>query len=143
MRLISISILYLVINRFCTKAERELSLEHSATINHAYHTLKEPSLRAKYLLSLFGKDVDTMPTQSHDYLMWVMEMQERIQEATEVPELEELLEDVESRAEVVGKNLTEAFRSSPPDIQAAIGLTGELNYLHRMEQEIRDKLPAR
>lgn len=60
--------------------QRRLSVQQSAQINEAYHTLKDPLARAKYLLLLNGMDIsatkDTI--MSPEFLMQQMDLRERL-----------------------------------------------------------------
>ena len=83
-------------------AERRLSLQWATRANEAYQVLKNPLLRAQYLLSLAGHDVEgennnAMPPE---FLMEQMEWREAVAEARiarEQGELEQLHYRVKQR----------------------------------------------
>ncbi len=121
----------------------EFSQKHSAILSHAYNILKEPSLRAKYLLELHGVHAnENDKAMDPEYLLWVMETQERIAEA-HVEDLPAILKDVEEEGEKIQKALSLAFTSQPLQLKEAETLTKKLNFLHRIEQAILDRMPAK
>ncbi len=70
-------------DRFAAASEREqrLALEESARLNEAYQVLKNPSRRARYLLSLQGEELSQETTvQDPAFLMQQMELREELQE---------------------------------------------------------------
>ena len=75
--------------------ERSISRRHSALTSHAYHTLREPSLRAKYLMELNGREIEEKKKASvpADFLMWILEKQEEMEDAQE-EDLPALLQEV-------------------------------------------------
>jgi molecular chaperone HscB len=85
------------------------ALSDSSDINKAYQTLREKYKRAKYLLSLYGYQVDQQKSVPPALLMTVMEAQEKLAEidiqtaphirARLMEELEPLLERLEERRE--------------------------------------------
>jgi molecular chaperone HscB len=63
-------------------AEQRASLEQTAALNEAYLTLKDPFRRAEYLLSLHGgPTAQQEKNHDQDFLMEMMELRERIEEA--------------------------------------------------------------
>ncbi|MFC1557525.1 Fe-S protein assembly co-chaperone HscB [candidate division KSB1 bacterium] len=58
--------------------EQNISLENSAFLNRAYKTLKDPFLRANYLIERYGPDIrnDRKKSIPKDLLMEVMEVHE-------------------------------------------------------------------
>ena len=88
-------------DRFVGKpeAERQAAMQRSVDINNAYHTLKEPLTRARYLLHLNGVDVGTdkdtvKPSQA--LLMKIMELSEDPPAAEKLEQMRESsISDVE------------------------------------------------
>ena len=78
-------------DRFADASEREqrLALEHSASLNEAYQTLKNAPKRARYLLAMRGDEVPLEVTV-HDPEFLLQQMQWR-------EELEDLLTRVSRR----------------------------------------------
>ena len=62
--------------------ERRLSVQQSALINEAYHTLKSPLHRAQYILKLKGVDLLNDKTTSMDpeFLMQQMRLREELEQ---------------------------------------------------------------
>lgn len=58
--------------------ERRLSVQQSARINEAFQTLKKPLSRARYLLGLYGKDLDDQHVMDPRFLVQQMELREKI-----------------------------------------------------------------
>ena len=64
-----------------TETEKQISLGNSALLNTAYHTLKDPVLRAEYLLKLeagSAKDISNSPPA--DLFEEILELQEDLEE---------------------------------------------------------------
>ncbi len=61
--------------------ERRLSVQQSARINEAFQTLKKPLSRARYLLGLYGKDLDDKNVMDPRFLAQQMELREKIEAA--------------------------------------------------------------
>lgn len=92
----------------------------SARINEAYKTLQSPLLRAQYLLSLRGVEVEsdeTAKVEDAELLMEVLETRERIEEAENEDDLLEMKTANDLRIEESVKVLQEAFEND--DIEAA------------------------
>ncbi len=65
--------------------ERRLSMQGATHINEAYETLKDPMLRARYLLLLNGIDMDAQQETTGDvaFLMEQLELREELAEVRE------------------------------------------------------------
>lgn len=90
----------------------------SARINEAFKTLQSPLLRAQYLLSLRGIDIhedETAKVEDPELLMEVLDARERIEEAQEESELEEMKVENDARVENSVKLLEEAFEKDDVD----------------------------
>ncbi len=68
----------------CPENERLQAVQQSATINRGYQTLRQPLLRAEYLLGLHGYDIcnEQHTLQDAEFLMEQMALREAL-EATE------------------------------------------------------------
>ncbi|HEY5603707.1 MAG TPA: Fe-S protein assembly co-chaperone HscB [Gammaproteobacteria bacterium] len=64
-----------------TDLERRLSMQQSALINEAYQTLKNPLLRARYMLQLKGVDLSSESSVNMDseFLMQQMRLREELE----------------------------------------------------------------
>ena len=69
-----------------TDADRRLALQSSARVNEAYRALKDPVLRAQYMLSLRGIDAgdETDTALPFDFLERQLERREAVAEAAQV-----------------------------------------------------------
>jgi len=64
-----------------SESERAASLRQASYVNTAYDTLKDPVLRAGYLLSLAGVslDIETNTSMAHDFLLKQMHWRETME----------------------------------------------------------------
>lgn len=77
-------------------AQRE-AVQYSALINSAYQTLRDPLLRARYLLSLAGHGLDNESTTvaDTDFLMAQMDLREQLDDADSLEALAALRQEVQ------------------------------------------------
>ncbi len=66
-----------------SQQERRLAVQSSGHINQAFETLKGPLSRARYMLALYGIDLDVLQETTSDplFLMEQMELRETLAEA--------------------------------------------------------------
>ena len=127
-------------------SERRRSLQLATRVNEAYQTLKNPLLRAQYLLSLAGESVDkenntAMPPE---FLMEQMEWREAVAEARqarEYGELEQLHHRVRQRMSKRYEQLAELLDDQHDYIQAADRIR-RLMFLEKLLAEIDDGMAA-
>ena len=64
-------------------AERRIAMQWATQVNEAYRTLRNPLLRARYLLELGGHDarIETNTAMPADFLMQQMELRETVADA--------------------------------------------------------------
>lgn len=77
-------------DRFADASEREqrLALEHSASLNEAYQTLKSATKRARYLLALRGREIPLEVTvQDPEFLMQQMQWREELEDLQDSADL--------------------------------------------------------
>lgn len=81
-----------------SESDNTLSLQLSGYINQAFDTLTNPLLRAIYLLKYYGVEVDLVhdTTFPAEFLLEQIELRERISEAENTADFEEL-EDIENQ----------------------------------------------
>jgi molecular chaperone HscB len=131
-------------DRFASKGarERRLSLEHATALNDAVRTLRNPLLRADYLLLLRGVDVaaegEDRVTLEPMFLMEILELREALDELTGPdahPERAKLRHDIIARYEgslaALGAGL-DADEALPALVQSA----AQLRYLRRVIEEL-------
>lgn len=119
----------------------------ASQITHAYDTLRKPHTRATHLLELVGRPMeetaDSASLVSPDFLMHVMEWREDIDSIggdndADIQELEQLLSQTRKEIETVLIQLDAAFESE--NLDRALQLSAQLQYWHRIEETIQDKL---
>ncbi|MFC3609097.1 co-chaperone HscB [Stutzerimonas tarimensis] len=129
-------------DRFASGSEREKrqALERSANLNEAYQTLRSPSRRARYLLSLRGHDVPLETTvQDPEFLLKQMQLRE---------ELEDLQADANLAGVATFKQHLKVARQTLDETFAAIWqdetrhleaerLVRRMQFLDKLSQEVR------
>lgn len=120
-------------------ATRRLAMEHSAALNEAYRVLRDPVLRAEYLVELAGIDLDSSdkqsgaPHPSQAFLIEMIELREQLEDA-QPGQLDALHEQVEERLdESLSAALAALDADRPRD--AAIALVHR-RYLQRFIDEV-------
>jgi len=124
--------------------ERRLSLQWATQANEAYHTLRRPLARAKYLLHLRGIDLQAesntaMPTA---FLMEQMEWREAVEEAGQGGdhrELERLHHRMRQTLDERYAALAELLDGQRDDLAAAEAVR-KLMFLERLAEEIDESL---
>ncbi len=122
-----------------TDQERRLSVQHAATINEAYETLRDNMLRARYLLSLNGIDWDDErdTVMDAEFLMQQIEMREALAEVNEQPDPLSAAGDILDRVQsLIGQRtgkLGDCFAQQ--DMQAARDIVRQLQFLYKLRQE--------
>ena len=110
----------------------------SSKLNKAYQTLRDPLSRAKHLLKLNGVEIsEDFKIQDPEFLMNVMELQERIVEANE-GELKALFEENDVRFQETVNGISRAFEAK--DYALAQQLIVKLNYWSTIKSLINDHL---
>ena len=73
-------------------ADRRVAMQWATQVNEAYRTLRDPLLRARYLLHLAGHDprIETNTAMPAEFLIEQMEMREAVAEAREGGDVDEL-----------------------------------------------------
>lgn len=123
-----------------SSTEQGFSRSNSTYLNVAYRTLKDPTLRAKYLLQLEGVRAldEASKTADPALLMEVMELRERVDESTSVPDLQALITENRRAIDAVKQELAELYRQKA--WPRMVALTNRLQYLSKVEYEAREKL---
>lgn len=121
-------------------AERRASMQWTTRVNEAFHVLKDPVQRAKYLLELKGVDVafETNTSMPSDFLIRQLELREALElamaerDAGALDRLRLML-----RAERLALEAALADRiDGAKDYGAAAGLTRKLMFLGKLDAEI-------
>lgn len=128
-------------DRFATKPaeERAQAASISLSINEAYAVLKNPLLRAQYLLLRQGirvnMDKDNVkPTPQ--LLMDVMELQDTLHDIDKVS-LGKFIEQINAQMRACNETLADAFAKN--DYARAADATLRLNYLTKISETARQK----
>lgn len=129
--------------------ERRLAMQRTAQLNEAFHVLKQPLLRARYMLELQGVDFNNERDTQQDPIFLMEQM-----------ELREGLEDVQSHADPLGK-ISETIKiidvrekqlfteiqsfldsDNDEDRKTAKAVVHKLQFMHKLRQEAEDKEAA-
>jgi molecular chaperone HscB len=125
-----------------SEAERRLSVQMAARVNEAYHTLKSPLARARYLLELRGVDLnDADTTFDGAFLMEQMELHERLAEvkgsADPHLQLRRIAEDISAHDKTLTAEMAELLRAEDAgSLQQARDITRKLQFFHRLNEEV-------
>lgn len=104
-----------------TEQEKRLSMQGASRINDAFETLKDPLLRAKYMLGLQGVDVERASANTSDpmFLMEQMELREELEGARDKVDpydaVAKLMEHIGSRIEEYLGDIAKGLEASTPD----------------------------
>lgn len=128
------------------ETERRLSMQWATQVNEAYRTLKQPLLRAHYLLRLAGAETDhesntAMPAA---FLIEQMEWREAVAEARasgDHHELEKLMQRMERHGAEIRAEI-ECAIDAKKDYAAAADAVRRLMFIEKLEHEIEDALEA-
>lgn len=122
--------------------ERRLALEHTAQLNEAQRTLKDPLLRGEYLLCLEGVHVgrEDARTQDPALLMELLELQEAVASLRGRAELEAQERALGARREAllaVVRDYSDQRRGTQTE---AVRALHELRYVRRLLETIEQRL---
>jgi molecular chaperone HscB len=122
--------------------ERRLALEHTARLNEAYRTLKDPQRRAEYLMSLEGVRVghEEARTQDQTLLMELLELQETIDAARSEGELRGHKVELGARRDRLLAEVHAYFDAGRGEQGRTVRALDELRYLERLLQTIERRL---
>ena len=119
------------------EAEKRASLQWTTRVNDAYRTLKDPVLRARYLLEQAGLDVgfETNTAMPPAFLMRQLELREALEDATDEAALDALAGQLTKDRQRLEAILA-AKIDGEKDLPAAVGTVRELQFLSRFGEEI-------
>ena len=125
--------------------ERRLSVQQSARINDAFQTLKNPLLRARYMLQLSGIDMnsDTDTRMNPQFLMQQMELREGMDaiknSAHPAEDLLRLNNDIDLTIAGIIQELRKILApGAAHDLQAARDCVRRLQFMSRLQEEARN-----
>lgn len=108
-----------------TEQERRFSMQGAVHINEAHQTLKDPVLRARYLLSLHGIDMDSQQETTHDaaFLMEQMMLREELESLGEKDDpyaaISHFMGDVNDRIKTLADQMASQFEQASVEQLAA------------------------
>ena len=113
---------------FLADEAKIVSIKKAAEVNDAYQTLKSPIRRAEYLLHLYSIDIhdEKYTAVPQDFLMQQMEWREELE--TQKKNKSEMLSQLPR------------YFESKNNLNSAIKVTRELNFIEKIEQHINDAL---
>lgn len=120
--------------------EKRLSMQQTSWVNEAQTTLKNPVLRASYLLKLKGIDfsLENETTMDAAFLMQQLEMRERLenikQENDPLDALDVMSKEVKASAKIMMSHFSECYESDQFD--DARELIRKLQFMQKAENEI-------
>ena len=126
-------------------AEQRVAMQWATRANEAYHTLKNPQKRARYLVELNGVDLQTESNTAMpmDFLMQQMEWREALGEARAAKD-ESALEalDDQVRAERKAQLSTVSSQLDAGDFNAASQTVRALMFLDKFSEELQHAFTA-
>jgi molecular chaperone HscB len=119
------------------EAEKRASMQWTTRVNEAYRTLKDPVLRAKYILERAGQDVgfETNTAMPPAFLMRQLELREALEGARDAAALDGLSKQL-TRDRQRLETLLAAKIDAEKDYPAAVGVLRELQFLARFGEEV-------
>jgi len=132
-------------DNFAAASERDrlLSVQQTANINDAYHSLKQPLLRAEHLLALRGLKISNEQRSFTDpaFLMQQMELREQLAEIREQADPEQAVFDIEQQLLQQRKILQNALNlalsaCTPEQDHQAAELVRKLKFFYKLQQEL-------
>jgi molecular chaperone HscB len=121
--------------------ERQEVEQKASQVTHAYQLIKEPHTRATHLLELLDHPLDeTSQTDlvGVEFLMHVMELREIVDNANNNDALQEIGKEIKGNIQPLLQELETTFDKE--DYTAAMRLSAQLQYWHRLETAIQEKM---
>ena len=122
-----------------SEQERRLSMQGATLVNEAFETLKDPILRARYLLSLKGIEMDAQreSTQDAAFLMDQLELRESLEAArhSDDPfrEISALMLGITRKINsLVGQMAVQFEQATPDQLEAAREILRKMQFLQKL-----------
>lgn len=130
-------------DRFAAKSakERLYSVQHAAALNRSFSDLKDPLLRAEYLLRLKGRRVaggGAETVADPELLLEAMALREELADAENTAAVTALAAKAEKAIGGILAALSEAFIRD--DLDAVAGLVLRLRYMRKFADEAKHRL---
>ncbi|SNY57905.1 Co-chaperone protein HscB [Arsukibacterium tuosuense] len=123
--------------------DRLMSVQQTANINDAYHSLKQPLLRAEHLLALRGLKISHEQRSFTDpvFLMQQMELREQLEEISTSDDPDDAIMAVEQQLQqqrkVLLKQLAAALEANTAEQnQQAAELVRKLKFFFKLQHEL-------
>jgi molecular chaperone HscB len=122
--------------------QQRIAVQYSALVNEAYATLRNPLLRALYLLEQAGLSGEDVAGQQVDggFLITQMELREKLESLGELVEpetvLDHLVNEIKTDVRVLQEQFSHAFTKG--DLTAAASACVKMQYLEKLLQEAEE-----
>ncbi|XP_004843422.1 iron-sulfur cluster co-chaperone protein HscB, mitochondrial isoform X1 [Heterocephalus glaber] len=122
-----------------SQIEKELSEKHSTLVNDAYKTLLAPLSRGLYLLRLHGIEIPegTHYEMDDQFLMEIMEINEKLAEAQNEAAIEEIESTVRAKQNEFTEHVSKAFEQD--DFEKAKEILTKMRYFSNVQEKIKLK----
>ena len=95
-----------------TSKEQKFAMARSSAASEAYQVMKDPIARAKYVLAMYGVELESEVLQDHALLMEIMEEQESLTER------EWTKEELKNKSEEFAKKVTSSLKEAEQLLQS-------------------------
>ncbi|VAX11213.1 Chaperone protein HscB [hydrothermal vent metagenome] len=126
--------------------ERRISVQQTAHLNEAFHTLRDIPRRARYLLELKGIGFDDEKDTHFDgaFLMQQMELREELEAITQTSDpfdkLTKFLAEIKQLRQIMYTELEALFADeSPENLDRAKQSVQKVRFLNRLQQEAEEQ----
>ncbi|KAI5929887.1 Iron-sulfur cluster co-chaperone protein HscB [Manis javanica] len=122
-----------------SQPEKDFSEKHSTLVNDAYKTLLAPLSRGLYLLKLHGVEIPEKTDYEMDsqFLMEIMEINEKLVEAQSEAVIKEIESIVRAKQKELTDNVSRAFEQD--DFEKAKEILTKMRYFSNVEEKINLK----
>ncbi|MEW5681063.1 MAG: co-chaperone HscB [Pseudomonadota bacterium] len=126
-----------------SERDKLLAVQQTANINDAYHSLKQPLLRAEHLLALRGLKISNEQRSFTDpmFLMQQMELREQLSEVVQSDDPDAMIDSIERELQQQKKQLLKQLASAldaqtAEQDQLAADLIRKLKFFFKLQQEL-------
>ncbi len=126
--------------------ERRISVQQTAHLNEAFHTLRDIPRRARYLLELKGLDFDDEKDTHFDgaFLMQQMELREELEAIAQagdpLEKITQFLAELEQYRQAMYADLELLFADeNPENLDVAKQTVQKIRFLNRLQQEAEEQ----
>lgn len=114
--------------------ERRLSMQCATHVNEAFQTLKQPLLRARYLLELRGVSFEQSMTMPPEFLMEQIELREEMEALSGLTALMKLRNNLQVRIVALQQQFSEYLDVEGND--DALLVFNKMQFLSRLQEEL-------